>query len=122
MKVQINKPIVKRQIRGVKFIRSDRGFSKSELKEAGIIDISMAMNKGIPIDILRKTTIAENRLQKVIKFEKSSRKKRLNTQKLGYYIVCCFRSNSCILAVKAITWSDSCAIAPSFILSRFLSD
>jgi ribosomal protein L13E len=60
MKVQINKPIVKRQIRGVKFIRSDRGFSKSELKEAGIIDISMAMNKGIPIDILRKTTIAEN--------------------------------------------------------------
>ena len=60
MKVQINKPIVKRQIRGVKFIRSDRGFSKSELKEAGIIDISIAMNKGIPIDILRKTTIAEN--------------------------------------------------------------
>ena len=54
MKVQINKPIVKRQIRGVKFIRSGRGFSKSELKEAGIIDISMAKNNGIPIDILRK--------------------------------------------------------------------
>ena len=46
MKVQINKPIVKRQIRGVKFIRSGRGFSKSELKEAGIIDISIAKNKG----------------------------------------------------------------------------
>src|ERR671939_1633880 len=60
MKIQINKPIVKRQIRGVKFIRNGRGFSKSELKEAGIIDISMAKNKGIPIDIVRKTTIAEN--------------------------------------------------------------
>ena len=60
MKIQINKPIVKRQIRGVKFIRNGRGFSKSELKEAGIIDISVAKNKGIPIDIPRKTTIAEN--------------------------------------------------------------
>ena len=60
MKVQINKPIVKRQIRDTNFIRNGRGFSKSELKEAGIIDISMAKNNGIPIDILRKTTIAEN--------------------------------------------------------------
>jgi ribosomal protein L13E len=60
MKVQITKPIVKRQMRVVKFIRNGRGFSKSELKEAGIIDISMAKNKGIPIDVLRKTTIAEN--------------------------------------------------------------
>ena len=60
MKVQVNKPTVKRQIRGVKFVRNGRGFSKSELKEAGIIDISMAKNKGIPIDVLRKTTIAEN--------------------------------------------------------------
>jgi ribosomal protein L13E len=60
MKVQINKPIVKRKIRAVEFIRNGRGFSKSELKEAGIIDISMAKNNGIPIDVLRKTTIAEN--------------------------------------------------------------
>jgi ribosomal protein L13E len=60
MKVQINKSIVKRQIRGVKFIRNGRGFSKSELREVRIIDISMAKNKDIPIDILRKTTIAEN--------------------------------------------------------------
>jgi ribosomal protein L13E len=36
------------------------GFSKSELREAGITDISMAKNKGIPIDVLRKTTTAEN--------------------------------------------------------------
>jgi ribosomal protein L13E len=60
MKVQINKPIVIRQIRGIKLTRGGRGFSKSELKEAGIINIRMAKNKGIPIDSLRKTTIAEN--------------------------------------------------------------
>ena len=60
MKIQINKPIVKRQIRGVEFIRNGRGFSKSELKEAGIDNIDMAKNKGIPIDLLRKTTIVEN--------------------------------------------------------------
>ena len=53
MKVQINKSIVKRQIRGVKFIRNGRGFSKSELREVRIIDISMAKNKDIPIDILK---------------------------------------------------------------------
>jgi ribosomal protein L13E len=60
MKIQINKPIVKRQIRGIEFIRNGRGFSKSELKEAGIDNIDMAKNKGIPVDLLRKTTIAEN--------------------------------------------------------------
>jgi ribosomal protein L13E len=60
MKVRINKPIIKRQIRGVKFIRSGRGFSKSELNEVGIIDIRIAKNKGIPIDLLRKTKNPEN--------------------------------------------------------------
>ena len=61
MKIQVNnKPIVKRQIRGVKFIRHGRGFSKSELKEAEIVDIRMAKNRGIPIDVLRKTTKSEN--------------------------------------------------------------
>jgi ribosomal protein L13E len=60
MKIQINKPIVKRQIRGTRFIRSGIGFSKSELKEVGIVNIRIAKNKGIPIDLLRKTTIAEN--------------------------------------------------------------
>ena len=76
MKIQINKPIVKRQIRGVKFIRNGRGFSKSELKEAGIIDINIAKNKGIPIDLLRKTTIAENveQLKPVAKDILNSRK------------------------------------------------
>ena len=60
MKVRINKPIVKRKIRAIEFTRNGRGFSKSELREAGITDISMAKNKGIPIDVLRKTTTAEN--------------------------------------------------------------
>jgi ribosomal protein L13E len=60
MKMRINKPIVKRQIRDVRFIRSGRGFSKSELKEVGVINFTMAKNKGVPVDLLRKTTIAEN--------------------------------------------------------------
>jgi ribosomal protein L13E len=60
MKMRINKPIVKRQTRDVRFIRSGRGFSKSELKEVGIINFTMAKNKGVPVDLLRKTTIAEN--------------------------------------------------------------
>jgi ribosomal protein L13E len=58
--MRINKPIVKRQIRGVKFIRNGRGFSKSELKEAGIINMGMAKNKDMPIDLLRKTKNPEN--------------------------------------------------------------
>ena len=82
MEVQINKPIVKRQIRGVEFIRNGRGFSKSELKEVGIIDISMAKNKGIPIDVLRNTTIPENVEQlrpiakDILNFRKTTRKKK----------------------------------------------
>jgi ribosomal protein L13E len=60
MKVKINKPTIKYQIRGTTLVRNGRGFSKSELKEVGIIDMRMAKNKGIPIDVLRKTTIAEN--------------------------------------------------------------
>jgi ribosomal protein L13E len=61
MKVKINKPpIIKRQIRRTKLVRNGRGFSKSELKEVGIVNTRMAKNKGIPIDLLRKTTIAEN--------------------------------------------------------------
>jgi ribosomal protein L13E len=57
---QINEPIIKHQIKGVTLVRNGRGFSKSELKEAGIVDIRMTKNRGIPIDVLRKTTIAEN--------------------------------------------------------------
>jgi ribosomal protein L13E len=60
MKVRINKPMVKRRIRGASFIRTARGFSKSELKEAGIINLSIAKNNGIPVDLLRKTKNQEN--------------------------------------------------------------
>ena len=60
MKMRINKPIIKRQFRDVKFIRNGRGFSKSELKEAGIANIRMAKNNGISIDLLRKTKNPEN--------------------------------------------------------------
>ena len=56
----INKPIVKRQIRGTNLIRKGRGFSKSELKEVGITNMSMAKNNGIPIDLVRKTKNTEN--------------------------------------------------------------
>lgn len=60
MRMRINKPIVHRQIRETGFTRTGRGFSKSELKEVGIINFTMAKNRGIPVDLLRKTTIAEN--------------------------------------------------------------
>ena len=58
--MRINKPIVKRQIRDVRFIRSARGFSKSELKEVGVINFTTAKIKGIPVDLLRKTGNPEN--------------------------------------------------------------
>jgi ribosomal protein L13E len=76
MKVQVNRPIVRHQIRGVEFIRNGRGFSKSELKEAGIFDIRMAKNRGIPIDVLRKTTKAENieQLRPIAKYLLNRRK------------------------------------------------
>ena len=55
MRVRINKPVVKRQIKGTNLIRNGRGFSKSELKEAGIANMSVAKNNSIPVDLLRKT-------------------------------------------------------------------
>jgi ribosomal protein L13E len=60
MKVEINKPTIKRQIRGITLVRNGRGFSKSELKDVGIVNTRMAKNNGIPIDLLRNTAIAEN--------------------------------------------------------------
>jgi ribosomal protein L13E len=60
MKMPIDKPIVRRSIRGVEFVRKGRGFSKSELKESGIDNIKIARKNGIPVDDLRKTRIPEN--------------------------------------------------------------
>ena len=56
----INKPIVKRSIRGIELVRKGRGFSRSELKESGIENIKIARKNGIPVDDLRKTEIPEN--------------------------------------------------------------
>ena len=55
-----NYPIIKRRIRGIELVRSARGFSKAELKEAGFSSISFARKKGILVDELRKTTVPEN--------------------------------------------------------------
>jgi ribosomal protein L29 len=55
-----NYPIIRRRIRGIEVVRSARGFSKAELKEAGFSSISFARKKGIPVDELRKTTVSEN--------------------------------------------------------------
>ena len=58
--MRITRPIVKRKIRGVKFIRNGRGFSKAELNEVGMININIAKGSGIPVDLLRKTKNPEN--------------------------------------------------------------
>jgi ribosomal protein L13E len=83
--MRITKPIVKRKIRGVKFIRDGRGFSKAELNEVGIINISIAKSSGIPVDLLRKTKNPENveQLKPIVKdilnLKKNREKGTLNT-------------------------------------------
>jgi ribosomal protein L13E len=54
------KPIVKREIRDIKLIRKGRGFSRSELNEAGLGSLIVVRKNRIPIDVLRKTKIPEN--------------------------------------------------------------
>ena len=51
MKVQINKPIVKRPIRNIELVRKGRGFSKPELNESGLNNIRIARKSGIPVDV-----------------------------------------------------------------------
>lgn len=60
MKVLANQPIVKRTFRRVTAVRTGRGFSKTELREAGLSNIRFARNQGIRIDVLRKTSHQEN--------------------------------------------------------------
>jgi ribosomal protein L13E len=76
MKVQINKPIVKRPIRNIELVRKGRGFSKPELYESGLNNIRIAMKSGIPVDVLRKTKISENieQLKPIVKEILDSRK------------------------------------------------
>jgi ribosomal protein L13E len=65
----IVKPIVKREIRDIKLIRKGRGFSRSELNEAGLDNLKVVRKNRIPIDVLRKTKIPENieQLKPVVK-------------------------------------------------------
>ena len=58
--MEIVKPIVKREIRDIKLIRKGRGFSRSELNEAGLDNLKVVRKNRIPIDVLRKTKIPEN--------------------------------------------------------------
>jgi ribosomal protein L13E len=58
--MKVNKPIVKRHLRHVELTRNGRGFSQSELKEVGLINIRFVRKNGIPVDVLRKTSISEN--------------------------------------------------------------
>ncbi len=57
---QANHPIVKRTFRGVNTSRIGRGYSKAELREAGLSNIRLGKNRGIRIDVLRKTSHQEN--------------------------------------------------------------
>ncbi len=60
MKILANEPIVKHTHRGVETIRSGRGYSKAELKEIGLLNLRIARNLGIRIDVLRNTSYPEN--------------------------------------------------------------
>ena len=56
------KAIVKRKHRNLTITRRGRGYSIKELKDAGLVNnnIHIAINKGIPVDILRDTAHIEN--------------------------------------------------------------
>jgi ribosomal protein L13E len=77
MKVQINKPIVKRPIRNIELVRKGGGFSKPELNESGLNNIRIARKSGIPVDVLRKTKISKNieQLKPIVKEILDSRKR-----------------------------------------------
>jgi len=53
----IAKPFIKRNFGYV--VRKGRGYSLEELKEAGI-NRNVARNNGVPVDVWRKTKLAEN--------------------------------------------------------------
>ena len=63
------KPIIKRQRRGIELIRTGRGYSQGELREAGLNRLVIARAHGITVDLLRKTIHSENveQLKPVVK-------------------------------------------------------
>jgi len=54
------KSIIKRQRRGIELIRTGRGYSLGELREAGLNSFVIARARGITVDVLRKTIHSEN--------------------------------------------------------------
>ena len=87
----IVKPIVKREIRDIKLIRKGRGFSRSELNEAGLDNLKVVMKNRIPIDVLRKTKIPENieQLKPIVKeildLKKQRKKNKANKDKDSHH-------------------------------------
>ena len=78
------KASVKRKHRNLTITRSGRGYSLKELKEAGLgnNNIHIAINKGIPVDILRDTSHIENvdKLRSIIKTIRQSKTKIAENQ------------------------------------------
>jgi ribosomal protein L13E len=58
--MNVLKSIVKKKRKGSELIRNGRGYSKSELKQAGFDNIDLARIQGIQVDVLRKTSHPEN--------------------------------------------------------------
>jgi ribosomal protein L13E len=58
--MQIQKPVIKYQLRGLRKVRKGRGYSKVELRQAGLQSVNIARLNEIPIDIRRKTSYQEN--------------------------------------------------------------
>jgi ribosomal protein L13E len=85
--MEIVKPIVKREIRDIELIRKGRGFSRSELNQAGLDNLKVVRNNRIPIDVLRKTKIPENieQLKPIVKeildLKKQQKKNKANKDK-----------------------------------------
>ena len=81
--MRANYPIIKRRIRGIELVRSARGFSKAEFKEAGFRSISFARKKGILVDELRKTTVPENveKLKSIAKEFSNTKRNKSNLTK-----------------------------------------
>ena len=75
MRAAIAKPVIKRNFGYI--VRKGRGYSIEELKEAGL-DRMAAQNAGVPVDVWRKTKLAENveQLKPVAKAIKESPKQK----------------------------------------------
>jgi ribosomal protein L13E len=73
MRAAIAKPVIKRNFGYI--VRKGRGYSLEELKEVGL-DRRAAQNNGVPVDMWRKTKLAENveQLKPVAKAIKESPK------------------------------------------------